>query len=136
MNRKYIAVGLLVLVAGWYGFVLCLPELADGHGELAFPALVGSCMRELGRSGKPYDEVGAAVDGFSWSWRDITYTPILTRQGDESWVLVARPNKPKRYSRGFLARLVWLDFHQHTIHTYRIRRGMKYPDIVDSEGTF
>jgi hypothetical protein len=136
MNKKYIAVGLLVLVAAWYGFILCLPELADGHGVLAFPARVETEMRALGRSGKPYDEVRAALDDLSWSWRDITYTPTLTRQGDESWVLVARPNKPKRYSSGFLARLVSLDFHQHTIHTYRIRRGMQYPDIVDRERTF
>ncbi len=134
MNKKRIAIGLLVLAAGWYGFVLCLPAL--GCGELAFPAAVLSYMGQLSRDNRTHDEVRIAIDNFSWSGGDITYTPVLTREGVDSWVLVARPNKSKQYRSGFLTRLVWLDFRQYDISAYRVSRGMERAEILDGKDSF
>lgn len=137
MNKSvYLPIGLLLLLSGWYAFVLFLPELADEHGQPAWPQVVKANMIELAMSGKSYEEVQTSVDSLRWSGQDIFYTPELTRVGEESWVLVARPHKSKKYARGFLARLVWLDYHQYTIYTYRIRPGMEYPDRwVEGDGS-
>lgn len=137
MNKNvYLPIGLLIVLSGWYAFVLSLPELADEDGQPAWPQVVKANMIALAESGKSYEEMQTSVDSLRWSGQGIVYTPELTRDAEDSWVLVARPDKTKKYARGFIARLVWLNYHQYTIYTYRIRPGMQYPDEwVEGDGS-
>lgn len=130
---KKVALVLGGIIALWYALILCLPEVADHHGRLAFPISIQHTMQQLSLSQPSYNGAKAQLDKLGWtlSHRGITYQYSLSKHDTATWELVARPNKTSVYCYPWWKRILFADFCRYKINAFRIRAGEEHPETID-----